>query len=49
MSNPSNPAVVLDELTSNNEPSIEVLESSVPGSRLHSILDNPTDIVIAEG
>jgi hypothetical protein len=28
---------------------IEVLESDVIGSRLHAILDNPTDEIIAEG
>ena len=49
MSNPSNAAVLLDDLDSNNDPSIEVLESFVPESRVHRIVDNPTDIVIAEG
>jgi hypothetical protein len=31
------------------EQAIEVLESYVIGSRLHAILDNPTDVIIAEG
>ena len=32
-----------------SEQTIEVLESYVFGSRLHAILDNPTDVIIAEG
>lgn len=28
---------------------IEVLESYVPESRLHSMIDNPTEIIIFEG
>ena len=31
------------------EQAVEVLESYVLGSRLHAILDNPTDVIIAEG
>jgi hypothetical protein len=31
------------------EQAIEVLESYVTGSRLHAIIDNPTDVIIAEG
>lgn len=32
-----------------NAEEIEVLESSVADSRVHAIIDNPTDEVIAEG
>ncbi len=28
---------------------VEILESYVPDSRVHEIVDNPTDAVIAEG
>jgi hypothetical protein len=28
---------------------VEILESYVPDSRVHDIIDNPTDAVIAEG
>lgn len=39
----------IDDVQELNEEAIEVLESYVPESRVHAIVDNPTDVVIAEG
>ncbi len=44
MSNPNN-----SDRQEQSTESVEVLESYVLGSRVNSILDNPTDVVIAEG